>query len=130
MKKFTIPLFAILLFSFASINAQDLTPPKDGAALRMKSNNHEIKIGDAASTDIWLVRSKRGKKTSFEGLKATAPKGLEINFEASSDDPDHYTMQVSANSELQPGQYMLIIKGDGNNSHRLTGTTCTLTVTQ
>lgn len=130
MKKFTTSLFVIFFFSCAAIYAQDLTPPKDGAALRMKSNNHEIKIGDAASTDIWLVRSKRGKKTSFEGLKATAPKGLEVNFQASSNDPDHYTMQVSANSEVQPGQYMLIIKGAGSNSHQLTGTTCTLTVTQ
>lgn len=130
MKKIIIPFFVIFLFSFSQIQAQDLTPPKDGAALRMKSHNHEIKVGDDASTDVWLVRSKKRKKTSFEGLKASAPKGLEVNFEPSSDNPDLYTMKISANSEVVPGQYMLIIKGDGNNAHRLTGTTCTLTVTQ
>lgn len=130
MKKFTIPLFILFFFAFSSIQAQDLTPPKDGAALRMKSHNHEIKVGDAASTDVWLVRSKKRKKTSFEGLKATSPKGLEVDFEPSTDNPDHYTMKISANTEVKPGQYMLIIKGDGNNAHRLTGTTCTLTVTQ
>ncbi|MEL7004811.1 MAG: hypothetical protein AAFN93_19045 [Bacteroidota bacterium] len=130
MKKFIIPLFAIICLSVGSLKAQDMTPPKDGAALRMKSHNHEVKIGDGATTDVWLVRSKKKKKTKFEGLKATAPKGLEINFEASGENPDHYKMQVIANAEVKPGQYMLIIKGDGNNSYQLRGTTCTLTVTE
>lgn len=130
MKKLTTTLFIFFLFTVAGLQAQDLTPPKDGAALRMKSHNHEVKAGDAATTDVWLVRSKKRKKTSFEGIKATTPKGLDVNFEPSSDNPDHYTMKVTANNDMKPGQYMLIIKGDGNNAHRLTGTTCTLTVTQ
>ncbi len=119
-----------LMIGVLPVSAQDLEPPKNGAVLRLENNNHKIAIGETLLTDVWLVRSKTNRKTSFEGLKASAAPGLLIKFTPHNQHPDRYVMNISVASEVEPGKYAVLVKGKGKNAHRVKGTTFSLVVSE
>ena len=124
-----IILFLSLLLVFPALS-QDFDPPKSGATLHLDQNQHKIAIGQSITADVWLVRSKASKKTSFEGLKANTAPGLLVKLEPHNQDPDRYVMNISVASEVDPGKYAILVKGQGKNAHKIKGTTFSLVVTE
>ena len=124
-----IILFLTMVFTIPALS-QDLSLPKSGAVLRLESNQHTIEIGQSVTADVWLVRSKSSKKTAFEGLKANAPAGLLVKFVPHNQDPDRYVMNISVASEVDPGKYAVLVKGQGKNAYKIKGTTFSLVVTE
>lgn len=131
MKNFVfLPFVAFLLFTTYSTQAQDLTPPEEGAILRLESTKHKAKVGGECTADIWLIRSNSSRKTKFEGLQVNAKSGISASFETNGNTPDMYTMKVSVSPDVSPGNYTLLIKGDGRNAHKIKGSLVTLNVTE
>jgi|GEM_PF-5775263 len=110
------------------ILAQDMTPPKSGAVIRMEKVQQEVNLGDAAQTDVWLIRAKTSKKTTFEGIKANAAPGVLVTFEEHNQEPDRYVMNISVAPAVKPGKYTVLLKGEGKNAHKIKGTTFSLVV--
>ncbi len=129
MKNTFLLIGAFLLFAFP-MSAQDITPPKTGAVLRMENTNHKLAIGEDFSSEIWLIRSKANKKTTYEGLKANAAPGVLVTFKPDNQQPDRYVMNISVAPAVNPGKYTVLVKGKGKNAHKLKGTTFSLVVTE
>ena len=130
MKKSALFLFFTFLSVSTLLQAQDLTPPKEGAILRLESTRHEAKVGGECAADIWLIRSNSSRKTKFEGLQVNAKSGISATFIADSNSPDLYTMKVLVSPEVTPGNYTLLVKGAGRNGHKIKGSLVTLLVTE
>ena len=124
-----IIILLTLVFTLPALS-QDHSVPKSGAALYLDSNQHSIEIGQSISADVWLVRSKANKKTAFDGLKANAAPGLLVKLVPHNQDPDRYVMNISVASEVDPGKYAVLVKGQGKNAHKIKGTTFSLVVTE
>ncbi|MEO1049223.1 MAG: hypothetical protein AAFX87_01265 [Bacteroidota bacterium] len=121
-------LSAITLIASFSLKAQDLTPPKDGAVIRMAEHKFEVKAGKSQTADVWIVKSKRYRKVTFEGLKTRAPEGIEVSFVPVNAEEGKFKMNISVSSAAAPGKHMLILKGDGKNAYKLKSTTFSIAV--
>ena len=122
-------LLTILLLSMGGLLwAQDMTPPKSGAVLRLDEISQEVNLGDNTQAEVWLIRSKTSRKTVFEGLKANASPGVLVTFESHNQDPDRYVMNISVAPAVKPGKYTILLKGEGKNAHKIKGTTFSLVV--
>ena len=126
MKQFLLTIS--LTLCAATLWAQDMTPPKTGAVLRLESTQKAVNLGDDAQTDVWLIRSKTSRKTSFEGIKANAAPGVLVTFQAHNQEPDRYVMNISVAPAVKPGKYTVLLKGQGKNAHKIKGTTFSLVV--
>ena len=125
-----LPFLAFLLLATFNLQAQDLTPPEEGAILRLESTKHKAKVGGECTADIWLIRSNSSRKTKFEGLQVNAKPGINASFESDQASPDMYTMRVSVSDDVAPGNYTILVKGEGRNAHKIKGSLVTLNVTE
>lgn len=123
---FTI-LSVLVLFTLPS-QAQNLTPPDDGAAVRLMDTKLEVSTAKEFSTDVWLVKSKRYTKRAFGNLQAKAPKGVEIYFQPKDDNKNVFTMNIKVTEEADLGKYMVIIKGSGENSQKVKSSLLSLVI--
>lgn len=121
MKSISTIFCVILLFCVSNLIGQDL--PKDGAILVIKEKSFNLKPGIKLTTNVELIKSKRYQKAKFGGLTARTPKGVTISFEKNTENNDLYSMTLLADETISNESYMIIIKGDGHNSHKLRGTT-------
>lgn len=117
-----------LIFIGGLLWAQDLTPPKSGAVLRIDKAPQEVNLGENTQADVWLIRSKTSSKTVFEGIKANAAPGVLVTFESHNQDKDRYVMNISVAPAVKPGKYTILLKGQGKNAHKVKGTTFSLVV--
>ncbi len=131
MKYFKLFSFIILssFIGFTGI-AQDLNPPKDGAVVRLSNTKLEVTIDKELSNDVWLVKSKRYEKRNFGGLQAKAPAGVTISFEPKDEIKNVFTMKIKLDAEAKPGKYMVVIKGSGENAHKVKSSLISLVVAE
>ena len=128
MKNISTTIFAILLFCTTSIMGQDL--PKNGAILSMKENSFKLKPGESITSNIELIRSKICRKTKFGGLSAGTSEGITITFEKDSENSDLYLMTLLADKTTSKDSYTIIVKGKGDNSHKIRGIAIKVTLDQ
>jgi hypothetical protein len=121
MKIIGTTIFVLLLFFSFSAKSQQL--PKKGAILVMKEKNFNVTPDKVTTANIQIIRSKSCRKTKFGGLSAGTPDGITINFEQDSENIDQYLMTVLANETASNESYTIIIKGIGDNAHKIRGTT-------
>jgi len=128
MKSIGITLVTILLFCTSNIMSQNL--PKDGAILVIKEKSFNLTTGKALTTKIELVKSKRYQKAKFGGLSARTPEGITISFEKDIENSNLYLMTLLADDNASKDSYTIIIKGEGNNSHKVRGITIKVNLDQ
>ena len=104
--------------------------PKDGAILVIKEKSFNLTTGKALTTKIELVKSKRYQKAKFGGLSARTPEGITISFEKDIENSNLYLMTLLADDNASKDSYTIIIKGEGNNSHKVRGITIKVNLDQ
>ena len=124
---FTIVMSLSLLTAVPSL-AQDLTPPKDGAVIRLASNKIQVSQKKEAVVDVWLVKSKRYAKRGFGGLEAKGPSGVSVSFEPKDDKAEVFSMKIKAGKEASPGKFSMMIKGKGENAQKVKSTVVSVIV--
>ena len=122
-------ILTICLFATVSIIwAQDMTPPKSGAVLRLSESQQAVNLGDETQTEVWLIRSRTSRKTFFEGIKANTAPGILVTVMSHNQEQDRYVMNISVAPAVKPGKYTVLLKGEGKNAHKIKGTTFSLVV--
>ncbi len=131
MKQFKlVASFTIMCLTVIGGYAQDLTPPKDGAVIRLVNTKIEVSGDKDLSNEVWLVKSKRYQKRNFGGLEAKAPEGVKITFDAKDESKNSFMMNVKVGDDAKPGKYMVVIKGSGENSHKVKSSLISIVVAE
>lgn len=112
---------SIVFFVGLMVSAFAQEPPKEGVALVMEETNFKLNPGATAEVEIRLLRSKRAKRTSFDGLQARTSDDLAISFTKSTDTPDTYTMSVLVDKAASPKSHTVVVKGLGTNGSKIKG---------
>ena len=127
MKKLkSILVLALIIFAGTTF-AQDLTPPKQGAVIRMETFSYDINSGDELAAEVYLVKSKSSKRTKFDGLVVRGPKGIDATIEERG---NNFLMKIKIDDELAPAKYTLMLEGKGRNAHKIRSATFALNVTE
>ena len=118
--KFKMYLAVFLLIATTALtNAQEL--PKQGVALKMNETSFNLTPGTTTETQIKLLRSKRAKKTKFDGLEARTSQDLTISFVKDDSEVDTYKMTIAVAQDAAVKPHTIIVKGLGVNSSKLKG---------
>jgi len=128
MKSISTTFFVILLLFTTNIMSQDL--PKEGVILAMKEKSFNLQRGVSMTTSVELVRSKICRKTKFGELSARTPDGITINFEQDNINADLYLMTLHADESATKDSYSIIIKGKGDNAHKIRGVAIKVSLAQ
>lgn len=119
MKYSIISALALIIFS-APLLAQDFEIPKEGAKIYTEASTIEIDQKGETLFDLWIVRSKRAKRTTFQMPKIVGVEGLEFFFKVDPLNKDHYTVNVKAtNASL--GSHSGTITSRSNGIQLVTG---------
>lgn len=127
MKSKVFLLIVFVVGTFSSILAQDL--PKEGVALVMDETSFSLAPGTTTDIEVKLLRSKRARKTKFDGLEARTSKGLVITFAQKTDVADTYTMSILVEEDVTPKSHTVVIKGNGVNGSKIKGKVITVEIT-
>ena len=130
MKKIYTTLMALLLLNVGSLQAQDLTPPKDGAAIRLSTNKIEVSPAKDYTADVWLVKSKRYSSREFGGLQAKGPSGVNVSFEPKDENKDVFSMKIEVGKEVSPGKFTVMIRGQGENAQKIKSSVVSLIISE
>ena len=128
MKKVFTLLTALLLLNSLHIRAQDLIPPKDGAAIRLESSKIEVSSVKEFVANVWLVKSKRYVTREFGGLQAKGPQGVNISFDPKDENMDVFSMKIKVDKEASLGKFTVMIKGEGKNAQKVRSSVISLIV--
>ena len=120
MKNQILTTLFVLVIS-ATAFSQNFEVPKKGAKLYVKSNSLEIAQEGETTFDIYLVKSRSAKRTSFENPRFLAPEGLDFYLKRDVSDASHYSVLVKANG-IERGNYSVTVSGKTSGIHSVTGT--------
>ena len=116
MKKLTLTF--LFLCATVAINAQDLSKPKNGNAIRLKDYNVVIKPGSELEIPMWVVKSKK-YKLKLKDPVTSGTAGIDFQFtRVQGEDPMKWKVKLNANKEMKEGTYNYIIRipGYGRNA--------------
>lgn len=128
MKKSHILVFGLVIFS-SSLFAQNFEAPKDGAKIYTESTTIEVDQKGEALFDLWIIRSNKAKRTTFQMPKISNVEGLEFYFKQDSENKDHYTVNIKATNAAL-GSYSGTVTCRSNGIQLVTGTMLNLNVVQ
>ena len=128
MKEIFTVLTILFLLNSLPAKAQDMTPPKDGAAIRLASSKIEVSSAKESVTDVWLIKSKRYVTRDFGGLQAKGPQGVIISFEPKDENKDVFSMRIKVEKGASLGKFTVMIKGEGKNSQKIKSSVISLIV--
>ena len=104
-------------------------PPKEGASINMLQTNFNLTPGTIIEQKLTLLRSKRTKRINFEGLAARTSDDLAIKFQQDPKNIDTYIMSLEVKENAIERSYTVVVKGEGNNAHKIKGKAITINVT-
>lgn len=87
----------------------------------MDETSFNLTPGTTTEIQVKLLRSKRAKKTKFDGLEARTSKDLSISFVRDDSSIDTYKMTISVAEGATVKPHTIIVKGTGVNSSKLKG---------
>lgn len=129
MRKF-IPTFLLLAFiGLGEIQAQNLTQPKSGNAIRLKNYTITVTQGEQLDLKMWVVAAKK-YKLKLGVPEASGKSGVLFTFGAKDESPIAYDMKVKVDSATPAGDYMYILKVPGNGRNAVKSTTLMVKVVQ
>lgn len=125
-----IPAFFILAYmGIGEINAQDLTQPKSGNAIRLKDYTITIAQGEELDLKMWVVAAKK-YKLKLGDPEASGKSGVLFSFNEKAEQPIAYDMKVKVDSATPAGDYMYILKVPGTGRNAVKSTTLMVKVVQ
>ena len=128
MKKVTFLLTAILAIGSTSLFAQQTEAPRTGAKIYIEAKSLDIQPNGKNTFDLYIVRSKRAGKTTFEMPTFTGAEGVEFNLEQDTTNPDHYVVTVKS-SAASTGKLSYTVTSKSNSGTQLvSGTTLSVNV--
>lgn len=108
-----------LLFAFVLVGALAFAQvPKDGAIISLNSYDLTIKPGEEVQFPAQLVRSSRFTKGKIDGLQVQDKAGIDAVV-TSTDQPDVYTISLTASPDLTASTFPIIIKATGRSAHKV-----------
>lgn len=125
MKKVLLTLILASIF-FAGF-AQQFEVPKEGAKIYLSSNDVNVNSEDEIKLDVWVVRSKRAKKSKFDTPKFLGSNELTTKITSDQSNPDHYIATLKL-SNVPNGTYFYTVTSRSRSIQKVTGTTLTITV--
>lgn len=120
MKNLFLTTIGILFFS-VSVFAQDFEVPKKGAKIYVENNSIEIDQNGEVTFDLFLIKSRSAKRTSFANPRFLAPEGLDFYLKQDALDASRYSVIVKA-SDIKTGNYSVTVAGKTSGTHSVTGT--------
>ena len=127
MKKLSILSSIFFLFAVSIVSAQELEAPKTGAKIFLSNSNFELNSNDEVTFDLWVVRSKKAKKSKFDQPKFLGSKDLTFELTQNASNPDNYKVVVRTNG-VNPGEYFYTISSRSRSVQKVTGTTVSVKV--
>ena len=129
MKK-VIPAFFILAWmGLGEIQAQDLSKPKSGNAIRLKDYTVTVTQGEEVNLDMWVVKAKKYKLKLGEP-EAKGKSGVNFTFVAKEGEPINYGVTLKVDNGTPAGDYMYIPKVPGSGRNTVKSTTLMVKVVQ
>ena len=125
MKKWAVLLMVSTFVGVAS--AQKFDPPKDGAKIHLSSYEVELNQAEEATVDIWVVRSKRARKSTFDAPKFLGPDSLDIQITQDPADQNHFVATVNAKG-VSIGSYFYTVTSRSRSTQKVKGTTISFTL--
>lgn len=125
MKKSILLILFITTVIFG--NAQTFEQPKDGAKIYLSENEVGISTGEEATIDVWVVRSKRAKKSKFDAPKFLGSSDLDIQIVQDPNDANHFIATVKTTG-VKNGKYFYTVSSRSRSIQKVTGTTVTINV--
>ena len=125
-----IPAFFILAYmGIGEIQAQDLTKPKSGNAIRLKEYTVTVAQGDELDLEMWVVKAKK-YKLNLGDPQANGKDGVDFTFANKNDNPITYGMKLKVDESTPTGNYMYILKVPGTGRSAVKSTTLMVKVVQ
>ncbi|MEQ9405438.1 MAG: hypothetical protein RIM99_17745 [Cyclobacteriaceae bacterium] len=125
MKKLSI-FFSVLLISAVAF-AQNFELPKTGAKIYLSKASIEVGVNDETTLELWIVRSKRAKKSKFDAPKFLGSKDVEFTITQNPENPDYYKVTLRT-KDVKTGKYFYTISSRSRSTQKVTGTTASVIV--
>lgn len=125
MKKLVV--LAILSVVSGTSFAQNFEAPKQGAKIYLSANEVEMNIATASKVDIWVVRSKKAKKSNFDTPKFLGATDMGISIEVDENDPNHFVATLNA-AGVKNGKYFYTVSSRSRSVQKVTSATIAVVV--
>ena len=110
MKNAKLILIAFVVILASQVYAQEL--PKKEFAISLAEKQIVLSPGETQSIDIKILRSKSYRNTKIDlVLDSRLPEGVDVSFADGDDPKNHRVMTIIAETNAQPFQKMIIVKG-------------------
>ena len=129
MKKITFLLAAILAIGTTSLFAQQMEAPKTGAKIYIEERAFEIQPNGESTFDLYIVRSKRAGKTTFETPSFKGAEGIEFDVKQDESNPDHYVVTVKGTATSAGKLFYTVTSKSNSGTQLVSGTTLSVNVT-
>lgn len=126
MKKLILTL--AFFTAAVAVQAQDLSKPKNGNAIRLKENVITIEQGEELDIQMWIVKAKK-YKLKLGDPKASGKEGVDFAFGSrGAEDPIAYNVKVKVDADTPTGDYNYILKVPGTGRNAVKNTIITVKV--
>lgn len=129
MKKITFLFTALLAFGSTTIFAQQPEAPKTGAKIYIESKSMDVQANGENTFDVYIVRSKRAGKTTFEAPKFSGADGVEFIVEKDAANPDHFVVTAKGTSASAGKLFYTVTSKSNSGTQLVSGTTFSVNVT-
>ena len=127
MKKWITLIAMNLIVGFAF--AQNFETPRDGAKIYLSSYDIELNAASEEQLELWIVRSRKAKKTKFEQPKIMGSKDLTVEVIQDQENIDHYFVKFKPVNQ-QNKAYFYTVSCKSKGTQKVVGTTISVNVTQ
>ena len=107
--------------------AQPFDAPRDGAKIYLSSYEINMAANDEAQLDLWIVRSKKAKKSKFDVPKFLGPDNLEIQLKQDPNDANHFVAIIKTKG-VANGKYFYTVSSRSRSVQKVKGTTVTFNI--
>ena len=107
--------------------AQQLEQPKEGAQIYLSNYQVDVDSNDEVKLDLWIVSSKKAKKSKFDTPKFLGAQDLNITVEADPNEKDHFIATVKTDG-VSNGTYFYTVSSRSRSIQKVKGTTVTFNV--
>lgn len=128
MKKSIYTLIVLLFVAITPALAQEAEDLKSGALIKIDTKKLELAPGQTETVNVSLIRSDRARKVKFSPIVVRGNEAVTFNLVAKEGEADAWELQITAQEDATDGSYYYVLSSRGTGSHKVKGTTMTVTV--
>jgi hypothetical protein len=129
MKKITFLLTALLAIGSTTLFAQQTEAPKTGAKIYIESKSLDIQANGENTFDLYIVRSKRAGKTTFEMPSFSGAEDITFDVAQDASNLDHFVVTAKGNTVASGKLFYIVTSKSSSGTQRISGTTLSINVT-